>query len=144
MNKSLQVSKNIEINAPAGEVWDALINPEKIKIYLYGTQATSDWQVGSPISFEGEYQGQTYKDKGNVLENTPNKCLKYNYWSGFSGLEDLPENYCIVTYGIDSLPNGGVLFSWTQDGFPSEEGQQHSENGLPALLEQIKKLVEGE
>ena len=142
MNRSLKVSKSIEINSGAKKVWDALINPDKIKIYLFGTETITDWQVESAIIFQGEYQGHKYKDKGNVLENEPYNILKYNYWSGFSGLEDKPENYSIVTYKIEVLSQGKVNFTWTQEGFASKEGQKHSENALFGMLEVIKKLVE--
>ena len=142
MDKNLKVSKSIKIDSSAEKVWDALINPEKIKIYLFGTETITDWKIGSPITFQGEYDGNKYKDKGNVLENVRNEILKYDYWSGFSGLEDNPNNYCIVTYQIENLPDNRVKFTWTQEGFANEEGQQHSENGLYGMLEQIKKLVE--
>lgn len=141
MNRELTVSKSIEINSSAEKVWAALTDPEKIKVYLFGTETVTDWKVGSPILFQGEYQGHQYKDKGNVLENEVNKTLKYNYWSGFSGLEDKPENYSIVTYGIEDAA-GGVKFTWTQEGFATAEGQQHTENSLGAMLEQIKNLAE--
>ncbi|HHB51488.1 MAG TPA: SRPBCC domain-containing protein, partial [Saprospiraceae bacterium] len=39
MDKDLKVSKSITINATAEQVWDALVNPEKIKKYLFGTEA---------------------------------------------------------------------------------------------------------
>ena len=142
MNRNLKVSKSIEVNATAEKVWEAMTNPEKIKVYLYGTETITDWKTGSPIIFQGEYQGQTYKDKGNVLENRKNELLKYDYWSGFSGLEDKPENYSIVTYHIEPISDNLVKFTWTQEGYANEAGQQHSENGLPGMLEQIKKLVE--
>ena len=142
MNKNLVISKSIEINSSAEKVWDALTNAEKIKIYLFGTETITDWKVGNPIIFQGEYEGQQYKDKGNVLENRLNELLKYNYWSGFSGLEDKPENYSTVTYEIEETDNGNVLLKWTQEGFANEQGQAHSEKGLPAMLEQIKNLVE--
>jgi len=51
MNKNLRVSKSIAINSTAGEVWDALTKPEKIKVYLFGTETITDWKVGSPIVF---------------------------------------------------------------------------------------------
>lgn len=144
MNRNLKVSKSIEINSNAEKVWDALTNPEKIKVYLFGTETITDWKIGSPIIFQGEYEEHKYKDKGNVLENRENEILKYDYWSGFSGLEDKPENYSIVTYQIENLSDNQVKFTWTQEGFANEEGQQHSENGLYGMLEQLKKLVEEE
>jgi hypothetical protein len=143
MNRILIVSKSIEINATAEKVWDALINPEKIKSYLFGTETITDWEIGSPIIFQGEYDGHKYKDKGNVLQNKRNETLSYEYWSGFSGLEDKPENYSIVTYHIEDKANP-LVFTWRQEGFASEEGQQHSENTLYGMLEEIKKLVEEE
>ena len=144
MNRDLKVSKSIEINSSIEKVWDALTNPEKIKSYLFGTETITDWKTGSPIIFQGEYDGQAYKDKGNVLENKLNEILKYDYWSGFSGLEDKPENYSIVTYHIENKSDNQIRLTWTQEGFANEEGRQHSENSLYGMLEQIKKLVEEE
>lgn len=142
MNKNLKVSKSIAIKASPEKVWAALTHPEKIKVYLYGTNTITDWKIGSPILFQGQYDGNQYKDKGNVLENLPNKTLQYNYWSGFSGLDDKPENYSIITYNIEVISDRKVQFTWTQKGFATQEGQQHTENGLYGMLEQIKKLVE--
>ena len=144
MDKSLKVVKSIEINSSSENVWDALINPEKIQHYLFGTQATSDWKVGSSILFEGEMGGQQYRDKGNVLEVIEFELIRYNYWSGFSGLEDLPENYCMVIYRIEKTNDNSINFTWEQIGFSSEENKCHTENGLGNMLEQIKEIVEKE
>ncbi len=142
MNKNLVATQSIEINASAAAVWEVLTNPEKIAIYLYGTQTITDWEVGSSILFQGEYDGHQYQDKGNVLEKKLNQVLKYNYWSGFSGLEDDLANYSIVAYTIDQLEENKVKFTWTQQGFANEKGQIHTQQGLGALLEQIKALAE--
>tara|TARA_B100000497_G_C7659276_1_gene396972 strand:- start:154 stop:588 length:435 start_codon:yes stop_codon:yes gene_type:complete len=142
MNKNLKVSKNIIIDTSADKLWKVLTDPEIIKVYLYGTQTITDWQLGSPIVFQGEYQGNLYKDKGNVLENIRNQILSYDYWSGFSGLSDSPENYAEVTYSIQKLCKNQVRFTWSQIGYANEEGQKHSENGLSSMLEQIKNLAE--
>ena len=142
MNKNLVALRSIEIEASPEKLWEVLTQAELIKIYLYGTETITDWQVGSPIIFQGTYNEMQYKDKGNVLESIEHKLLRYNYWSGFSGLEDKLENYSIVTYEIHSIGANKVQFSWHQQGFGSEEGRNHTEQGLINMLEQIKTLAE--
>lgn len=39
MNKELIAKASITINTPVAKVWDALINPDKIKQYMFGTNA---------------------------------------------------------------------------------------------------------
>lgn len=142
MDNNLIATQSIEINTNAETVWEVLTNPEKIKIYLFGTETITDWKVGSSIMFQGEYNGQGYRDKGNVIECVKNKVLSYNYWSGFSGLEDKPENYSLVTYQIEDSTENKVKFTWTQKGFANKDGQCHTEQGLKTMLEQIKKMAE--
>ena len=142
IDQNLIASSTINIAATPEKVWDVLTQPEKIKVYLFGTEVHTDWSVGSPILFQGAYNGQEYKDKGNVLKHKKNALLQYNYWSGFSGLEDKPENYSIVTYSITVLNEHSVAFTWHQQGFSSEEGKCHTEEGLKAMLETIKELAE--
>lgn len=142
MNQDLIAQESIEVNSSHEKVWEVLTNPELIKKYLFGTEVRTDWEVGSPIVFQGEYNGKHYKDKGNVIENHPNKLLKYNYWSGFSGLADQPENYSMVTYTLEKLADHKVKLTWHQKGFSSEEGQKHTEKGLTGILAQIKELAE--
>lgn len=142
MDKNLIATSNINIQSTLEKVWNVLTNPENIKEYLFGTEVLTDWNIGSPIIFQGEYDGQQYKDKGNVIENKKNELLKYDYWSGFSGLEDKPENYSLVTYKIEKLNDNSVNFTWHQQGFSSEEGKCHTEQGLQSMLEKIKELAE--
>lgn len=142
MNKALSVSESIEIQASKEQVWDALINPEKIKQYLYGTEAISNWRVGDPILFQGSYEGTSYQDKGNILQVKPGELFQYNYWSSFSPIEDRIENYSIVTYTITPISEDQVVFQWTQEGFADEASQGHSAAGLAALLANIKQVAE--
>ena len=37
MNKNLIARASMAINAPGAKVWDALVNPEAIKQYMFGT-----------------------------------------------------------------------------------------------------------
>lgn len=142
MRHDLTVSQSIEINTTPDKVWHGLISPEIIKEYLYGTETITNWKVGSPIIFQGEYQGHKYKDKGTVVENVLHKKISYLYWSGFSGLEDKPENYSLVTYTLDSKDNKHTTFTWTQKGFSNEDGYNHSKTGMDAFLKSVKEVIE--
>ncbi len=138
----LTVSQSIVINAPTTQVWEALTNPKIIAQYLYGTETITNWQAGSSIIFQGEYEGQNYRDKGVVTENVFLQKIAYQYWSGFSGLEDLLENYSLVVYHLESKDNEHTIFTWSQTGYATHQGFEHSLAGMPAFVETIKKVVE--
>ena len=142
MRHDLTVSKSIGINAEPARVWNALTDPEIIKEYLFGTETITDWKVGSEIIFQGEYEGQKYRDKGVIKEIILNKVLSYSYWSGFSGLEDKPENYSLVTYNLESSDNKKIKFTWTQKGYANEQSYEHSKNGMEEFLASIKAIIE--
>ena len=142
MRDDLAVSGSIVVNADASKVWNALTNPEIIKEYLFGTETVTDWEVGSEIIFQGEYGGHKYRDHGMILENVLRERISYTYWTGFSGLEDEPENYSIVTYALKPVNNTVTELSWTMKGYANEEGYNHSKKGMQAFLEQIKGIME--
>ena len=142
LNKDLTVSQTIHITADVAAVWDALTNPEKIKVYLFGTEAISTWQQGDMIIFQGEYKGQAYKDKGQIEQINPGQLLTYRYWSGFSGLPDIPENYCLVSYQLYQ-DGDQILLTLKQVGFANEEAQLHSVQGWYQVLKTIKEITEG-
>jgi len=142
MNHGLIVSKSIEINVEPSKVWKGLKTPEIIKEYLFGTETITDWKQGNEIIFQGEYEGQQYKDKGIIKENIPHKLLSYSYWSSFSGLDDKPENYSTVTYALEPIDDNKTKFTWTQSGYANEEGHKHSEKGMDEFLEKVKEVIE--
>jgi len=47
MKQPLLIKNTIVINAPASKVWDALVNPEQTKKYMFGCETICDWQPGS-------------------------------------------------------------------------------------------------
>ena len=129
------------INADLQQVWDALINPDKIKVYLFGTETESEWKVGSPIFFRGKWERTTYEDKGTILEIQPEKILKYSYWSSMSGKADIPENYVNVTFQLTPQGNATMLVL-IQDGITDEKAKQHTEQNWGMVLDGLKKLAE--
>ena len=143
MNHQLEVKKTIEITASLMEVWHALTDRETVKKYFFGTEAISDWKVGSTLVFRGEWEGKSYEDKGNILEAIPGEMLKYDYWSGFSGLEDVPENYSLVTYTLEQTVDGTIVYL-KQKGFAGEEALADAEGGWTMVLDNLKKLLESQ
>ena len=142
MRRDLTVSQSIDINTDPSQVWHALTTPDIIKEYLFGTETVTNWKVGDEIIFQGKYKGHMYRDKGVILENRPNQLLRYTYWSGFSGLEDKPENYSTVTYTLTKRDATHTTFTWTQEGYATEEAYTHSKSGMEAFLQQVKEIIE--
>ena len=135
---------SIVISAPIQKVWDALINPEMIKEYMFGTNVHSDWKEGSPIIWKGQWQGKPYEDKGKILKIENEHLLKYSYFSSLTGKPDLPENYNIIAIEIIEISADGARtsVSLSQDNNETEDGREHSENNWRMVLGELKRLLE--
>lgn len=144
MSKGFTAKSTIQINAPASRVWEALVDPELIKQYLFDTEVTTDWKVGSPIIYKGMWEGKPFEDKGTILQIEPEALLVSTYWSAFSGLPDSPEHYQMVRYELN--PNGGTHTNLTviQDNIKSEEDVSRFEQNWSMTLDAIKKVIEGD
>lgn len=141
MNKKFIAKASATINAPVSKVWQALVNPEIIKQYLFDTDVISDWKVGSPITYKGEWEGKPFEDKGEILSIEPEKLLQSTHWSPLSGVPDSPENYHTVTYTLSDKGDRTEV-TITQDNNASEEEKAHSEKNWETVLNGMKKLLE--
>lgn len=141
MSDKLTAKATTTINAPASKVWQALVNPEIIKQYLFDTDVISDWKVGSPITYKGEWEGKSFEDKGKILEIEPEKILKSTHWSPMSGVLDKPENYHTVTYSLADKGEATQV-TITQDNNANAEEVKHSEQNWTTVLDGMKKLLE--
>jgi uncharacterized protein YndB with AHSA1/START domain len=139
---NLIARSSITIDALPAKVWQALVTPAAIKQYMFGTNVTSDWKEGSPITWKGEWQGKAYEDKGVIHQFKPNQALQYTHFSPLAGLPDKPENYHTVSIQL-STDGNGTRVSLTQDNNPTEEARSHSEKNWKMMLEGLKKFVEG-
>jgi uncharacterized protein YndB with AHSA1/START domain len=141
MNETFTATARITIRAAADKVWDALTDPKLIKQYLFGTEAKSDWKVGSSITYTGVWEGKGYEDKGTILEVVRCKKLKSTYWSSFSGKADIPENYQTVTYELAESA-GETTLTVVQENNPSSASADHSGENWGKVLAALKALVE--
>jgi len=139
--ENLIARTSVTVNATNIKVWDALVNPEAIKQYYFGTNAVSDWLEGSPIVWSGEFKGKPYEDKGVILRLEPGKVLQYSHFSPLSGLPDKPENYHTVTIELSGEGNQ-TRVSLAQDNNSTQEAREHSEHEWGTMLESMKKFLE--
>jgi uncharacterized protein YndB with AHSA1/START domain len=148
---SLFIKNSITINAPASKVWNALVNPEQTKKYMFGCEAISEWRKGSSLLWKGQHEGKEMVFvKGNVEDIQPERLLAYTVIDPNSTIEDIPENYLTVTYELKSK-NGRTDLMVTQGDYSTvadgenrfKESSNNGEGWNPILVE-IKKLVESE
>ena len=131
----------ITVHAPAAKVWAALTTPELIKQYLMGADVHTDWKVGSPLTYTGEYQGKKYEEKGVIKQIEPEKILQATHFSSMSGKDDKPENYALVTWELE--PNGDdTVLSVSQDHLENEKGVAGAKQNWTNVLKDLKKITE--
>lgn len=149
VNKPLIIENQVEIHASAAKVWDALVNPEKTKVYMFGCETVSDWKPGSPLLWKGTHEGKEMVFvKGEVLVIQPGKHLKYTTIDPNSTIDDISENYLWVTYDL-AESNGKTKLTVRQGDYSTvAEGEKRYKDsynngeGWNPILVQIKKLVE--
>ena len=122
MSVNLIAKASVTINAPSRKVWEALVNPEAIKQYMFGTTVVSYWREGGSIVW--------------------NRILQYSHFSPLSGVPDTPENYHTVTIELSGAQNQ-TLLSLAQDHNSTEEERDHSAKNWEMMLTALKKFLEG-
>ena len=90
-----------EIDASPEDVWAALTDPKEIEKYMFGSHVQTDWELGSPITWKGEYEGKEFDDHGRILEIERPRRLKVTHFSPMTGKMDLPENYHTILYELE-------------------------------------------
>ena len=135
------------VNAPPAAVWTALTNASSLKQFFFGSDIVTDWRIGSPIRFRGNWKGKPYEDKGTIQSFDVDGRLAFTHWSPLSKLEDKPENYHIVSFDLRPV-SGGTEVVLTQinqnDNEPlTPENRQEYAKNWSMLLDGLKKSVEG-
>jgi len=132
----------IKIVAPAKKVWLALTVPELVKQWQYGSDLLTTWEVGSPIIFRTEWNGQVFEQKGNVLEFLPESRLKYSLFFPRPDQPDIPENYFFMAYELTESGEVTSLLVRQEDPRPSPPIESAGGDESPDVLSCLKELVE--
>ena len=145
---SIQASQvRAAVKAPPREVWKALTTASRLKQFFFGSDVFTDWRVGSPIRFRGNWKGKPYEDKGSIQTLDADKRLAFTHWSPLSGMEDRSENYHIVSFELRPT-SGGTEVVLTQtnqnDAEPlSAENRKEYAKNWTMVLDGLRKAVEG-
>ena len=150
MSNKLIIQDSITINASPAKVWDALINPEQTKKYMFGCETVSDWKIGSPLLWKGNYEGKEMVFvKGNIVEFQPEKHLSYTTIDpNNTEIPDIPENYLTVRYELKE-DNGQTVLTVSQGDYSKVADGERRYNdtveggGWQTILDSIKELLEG-
>lgn len=150
MEESLIIENEIDIEAPAARVWDALTNPEQTRKYMFGCAVVSGFKEGDPMLWQGEVDGRLITFvQGHVVRCDPERELVYSTFDPNSDVPDIPENYLTVTYRLTEEEGKTTLYISQGDYSRVHDGQarySHAEEagGWLGLMMLIKELVETE
>jgi uncharacterized protein YndB with AHSA1/START domain len=133
----------LKINASRQKVWDTITKPEFVKLWQYGSNLLTTWEIGSNIKFSTEWEGKVFEQWGKVLLFRPTEIVKYSLYAPRPDLEDRPENYFIMSYVLTEENGHTKLEIIQEDNRPTavQEEPQGEEN--PVLMS-LKELAETE
>jgi len=143
------ILNTITIIAPIEKVWDALVNPEQTRKYMFGCETVSGWNVGDPLLWKGSHEGkEMIFVSGYILDIQPHKLLKYSVIDPNATYPHTPENHLNVTYQLSNI--GGVTtLKVSQDGFEAAaDGEKryidvhNNGEGWDPILTEIKRMIE--
>ncbi len=132
----------VKIVAPRRKVWRALIEPDLVKQWQYGSDLLTTWEVGTPIVFRNEWNGQVFEQKGTVLEFSPESRVKYSLFFPRPDLQDIPEHHFFMTYELSESDGVTSLLVRQEDPRPSAADESTGGEEGPDVLPSLKELVE--
>ena len=122
-------------------LWDALTLPESTAQWFHGLRVTSDWRVGSPISFTlaAEPQGRALA-VGEILDVRERESVLFGF--RLTGHDDPVTR---VRWGIEAADSSGEVMrlTVTHVGFPERNTTWHqTAAGWPIALSSLKSMLE--
>jgi uncharacterized protein YndB with AHSA1/START domain len=133
----------IKVNASKQKVWDTITKAELVKLWQYGSDLLTSWEIGSDIKFRTKWEDKVFEQWGKVLEVRPNEIVKYSLFAPRPGLEDKPENYFIMSYVLTD-ENGQTKLEIIQEDNRPNAVQEKPKGEENPVLKSLKQLAETE
>lgn len=131
----------ITINASIQKVWDIITKAEHVKLWQYGSDLFTTWEIGSDIKFRTEWEEKVFEQWGKVLEVKPNELVKYSLFAPGPDLEDNPENYFIMSYVLTD-ESGQTKLEIIQEDYRPNAIQEEPQGQENPVLKSLKQLAE--
>lgn len=125
------IEVSAEINAPASEVFRAIIEPEMVERWMMSDKATIEPEVGGTYDLAGWVPDGPVQ----IVELEPNEKLAYSWRSDWVGHETL------VTWELAESA-GKTRLTLIHSGFAPDDRHDSYRTGWHGFLVQIKSLVE--
>ncbi|MGV9306732.1 MULTISPECIES: ArsR/SmtB family transcription factor [unclassified Nonomuraea] len=147
----------IYIQTTPEKLYQALTDPELIKVYMGGTGPESTWEIGSPVRWKSFPDGEFQELGQRVLEAEPGKRLSFT-WHTLQPMHremfDSDEAFAVavkerskVTFEIEpaELEVLGVKLTIIHDGFDSPDSKMLGSvsGGWIMILSALKTFLEG-
>ena len=138
------MAKNIStviINAPTEKVWNTITKPELVKLWQYGSDLLTTWEIGAEIKFRTEWENKVFEQWGKVLEVIPYQLVRYSLFAPRPDLEEKPENYFIMNY-ILTAEDSRTKLEIVQEDNRANAKQEEPKGEEHPVLQSLKKVAE--
>lgn len=132
----------VDVRAGRVQVWSALTDPEQVAGWMAGSRVETTWEVGSPITWQGEFDGHSYTDKGEVLVVDEPDVLSVTHYSPLMGEQDVPGSYHTLVYTLGDASGGTTRLTLTQDGCTDAAQAEQFSASWQQMLDGLKAHVE--
>ena len=98
---------SVHVTQPPERVWAELMHPGAR--WMLGANIETDFQPGSPVTFEGHFFGRQFADKGVVIAVERPRLLHFTHFSPLAELADIPDNYHEIRITLEPDETGTVV-----------------------------------
>jgi len=136
------VEVDTHIAASAHKVWQAMQQGAMFP----GTSIETDWKIGHPITFSGEWQGRSFTDRGEIQTLSAERELSFTHWSDRDGRGERPASWHVVRYRLEPAGDGTrVTLSQFNEGAETdvdEKTRAEFEKNWTMMLAGLKQAAE--